>query len=163
MNLYYLSCYSDLDYTTAKSNIESWILQSWVRVTTRGVKGTPSARRDHAAILLGTEQNPNLFVTGGIDRNWHALGDAWILNLKKEAGKVIQGYWLKVMKVSCLHKNTLMVNVTRHYIQGLSGDYFCIFSLYCSCPFDQINMLVICVTVLTPGLEFVVSVITFCR
>ena len=106
-----------------------------MRVTTSGEKGTPSARRDHAAILLGTEQNPKLFVTGGIDRNWHALGDAWILNLKKEAGKVIQGYWLKVMNVSYLHK---MGNVTRHYIQGLSGDYFCIFSLYC--PFDQINV-----------------------
>ena len=59
--------------------------------------GVPSARRDHAAILLDTERHPQLFMTGGIDKNWQALGDAWILNLEREAdGKISRGSWLKV-------------------------------------------------------------------
>ena len=67
-----------------------------MRVAT-GDKGMPSARRDHAAILLDTERHPQLFMTGGIDRNWQALGDAWILNLEREAGgKINRGSWLKV-------------------------------------------------------------------
>lgn len=57
----------------------------------------PSARRDHATTLLGTGKYPQLFMTGGIDRNWRSLGDAWILNLEREAdGKISQGSWLKV-------------------------------------------------------------------
>ena len=57
----------------------------------------PSARRDHAATLLDTERHLQLFMTGGIDRNWRSLGDAWILNLEREAdGKISQGSWLKV-------------------------------------------------------------------
>ena len=62
-----------------------------------GEKGMPSARRDHAAILLDTERHPQLFITGGIDRNWRSLGDAWILNLEREADrKISRGSWLKV-------------------------------------------------------------------
>ena len=71
-------------------------LQSWVRVAT-GEKGMPSARRDHATILLSTEEDLQLFMTGGIDRNWRSLGDAWILNLEREAeGKISRGSWFKV-------------------------------------------------------------------
>ena len=57
----------------------------------------PSARRDHATVLLGTSPHPRLFMTGGIDRNWRSLGDAWILDLKKDdEGKIKRGSWLKV-------------------------------------------------------------------
>ena len=71
-------------------------LQSWVRVAT-GEKGMPFARRDHATILLSTEEDLQLFMTGGIDRNWRSLGDAWILNLEREAeGKISRGSWFKV-------------------------------------------------------------------
>ena len=72
-------------------------VQSWVRVATTGETGVPSARRDHATILLGTTQHSaHLFMTGGIDKKWHSLGDAWILNLKREGDKISQGSWLKV-------------------------------------------------------------------
>ena len=81
-----------------------------MRITTNGVKGMPSARRDHAAILLVTEQNPKLFVIGGIDRSWHALSDAWILHLKKDAGKFIRGFWHKVMKVNLFMQTILQFN-----------------------------------------------------
>ena len=61
-------------------------------------KRMPSARRDHAAILLDTERHPQLFMTGGIDKSWQPLGDAWILNLEREAdGKISRGSWFKVM------------------------------------------------------------------
>ena len=77
--------------------IISFNVQSWVRVATTGKIGVPTARRDQAIILLGTPQHPQLFMTGGIDRNWNPLGDAWILNLEREAeGRIIQGSWLKV-------------------------------------------------------------------
>ena len=74
--------------------------QSWVRVA-MGKKHMPSARRDHATILLRTEENPQLFMTGGIDRNWRSLGDAWILNLEREAERRInRGSWFKVQLLS---------------------------------------------------------------
>ena len=67
-----------------------------MRVST-GEKRMPSARRDHATTPLGTREYPQLFMTGGIDRNWRSLGDAWILNLEREAGgKISRGSWLKV-------------------------------------------------------------------
>ena len=67
-----------------------------MRVST-GEKRMPSARRDHATILLNTGKHPQLFMTGGIDRSWRSLGDAWILNLKREADeKISRGSWLKV-------------------------------------------------------------------
>ena len=57
----------------------------------------PSARRDHATTPLGTGENPQLFMTGGIDKNWRSLGDAWILNLEREAdGKISRCSWVKV-------------------------------------------------------------------
>ena len=75
-------------------------VQSWVRVTTTGEIGVPDERRDHATILLGTRKDyVHLFMTGGIDKKWHSLGDAWILNLKREGQKIIQGSWLKVNTV----------------------------------------------------------------
>lgn len=77
-------------------------MQSWVRVTTTGEKGVgvPAARRDHATILLeGSPKNIQLFITGGIDRNWHSLNDAWILKLDEG---LRQGSWYKVNNWSCI-------------------------------------------------------------
>ena len=54
----------------------------------------PCARRDHATVLLDTSQHPRLFMTGGIDRDWRSLGDAWILDLEKTDGKIKRGSWL---------------------------------------------------------------------
>jgi len=57
----------------------------------------PCERRDHATVLLGTSQHPRLFMTGGIDRDWRSLGDAWILDLERGTeGKIKRGSWLKV-------------------------------------------------------------------
>ena len=80
-------------------------MQSWVKVATTGENGVPSARRDHAAILLGTGECPQLFMTGGIDRNWRSLGDAWILSLEKEAGKINRGSWFKVKMYTILQRS----------------------------------------------------------
>ena len=57
----------------------------------------PCARRGHATVLLGASQHPRLFMTGGIDRDWRSLGDAWILDLERGIeGKIKRGSWLKV-------------------------------------------------------------------
>ena len=76
----------------------SFHVQSWVKLAVTGENdGVPSARRDHATTPLGTGEYPQLFMTGGIDKNWRSLGDAWILNLEREAdGKISQGSWFKV-------------------------------------------------------------------
>ena len=57
----------------------------------------PAERRDHATVLLCTDKHPRLFLTGGFDKSWHSLDDAWILDLEKEAGKINQGFWHKVI------------------------------------------------------------------
>ena len=76
-------------------------VQSWVKLAVTGGSGVPSARRDHATTLLGTGKYPQLFMTGGIDRNWRSLGDAWILNLEREAeGRISRGSWFKVQSLS---------------------------------------------------------------
>ena len=90
-------CFKSYAWHKLPNSNLSFHVQSWVKLAVTGENGVPSARRDHATTPLGTGEYPQLFMTGGIDKNWQSLGDAWILNLEREAdGKISRGSWFKV-------------------------------------------------------------------
>lgn len=88
-------------------------VQSWVSVKTTGEAGVPVKRRDHATILLSTtEHYACLFMTGGIDKQWHSLGDAWILNLQRDGENITRGSWLKVNMIIAVAIVSIIIHIT---------------------------------------------------
>ena len=52
----------------------------------------PKARDSHAACCLNYgEDNPQLLVTGGVDKNLDVLSDMWILDIKSRRWREVSG------------------------------------------------------------------------
>lgn len=81
----------------------------------------PVERRDHATVLLSTtEHYICLFMTGGIDKKWHSLGDAWILNLQRDGENITRGSWLKVNMIIAVAIVSIIIHITMYAWQNSS-------------------------------------------
>ena len=70
-----------------------WYLsQEWIKLERPRGATWPVERSAHAACCLNYgEDQPQLLVTGGVDKNGTTLQDAWILNVKSGRWRRVSG------------------------------------------------------------------------
>ena len=86
--------------------------QEWTKLKRFEKDIWPPARSHHAACCLNYgEENPQLLVTGGADKNDNTLKDAWILD-------VMSGRW---REVSVMHMNIWVVHLRK--VRVFSGGW----------------------------------------
>ena len=67
-------------------------VQIITKLERQDIEPWPVGRADHAACCLGFgSQHPHLLVTGGLDNDDKALGDAWLFDVTNRRWKEVSG------------------------------------------------------------------------
>ena len=77
--------------------------QEWTKLEKPEGAPWPVGRDSHAACCLNFgEENPQLLVTGGVDKNGNVLQDAWILEVKCGRWREVRMHdWFKSLNLQC--------------------------------------------------------------
>lgn len=69
----------------------SLLLQKWDKVSRVGEEPWPEERACASACCLNySQQNPQLLVTGGVNKHKMPLGDAWVLDVDKRIWRKVR-------------------------------------------------------------------------